>query len=342
VVAVSTAIGAGRGLLVRDRNAFEQARNIDAVVFDKTGTLTEGRFGVAAIATAGGRDENDVLAPAAAVESHSEHPIAAGITREAAERGLDVPGVGDFAAIKGKGARGTVDGHEVLVVSPGYLAQEGIETPAGLADAAEGEGRTVVYVLDEGEVVGAIALVDVIREESRRAIADLKAAGVQAMMLTGDNQEVARWVAGELGLDDYFAEVLPDQKAAKVREIQGRGLMVAMVGDGVNDAPALAQADVGVAIGTGTDVAIETADVILVRSDPRAVVAMLGLSKATWRKMVQNLWWATGYNAIAIPLAAGVLARWGIIMPPAVGAVVMSLSTIIVAANARLLRMPEG
>jgi len=207
--------------------------------------------------------------------------------------------------------------------------------------AVAGEGRTVVYALDEGELLGAIALADVIREESRQAIDDLKAAGVQAMMLTGDNEEVARWVAGELGLDDFFAQVLPDQKAAKVAQVQERGLLVAMVGDGVNDAPALAQADIGVAIGAGTDVAIEAADVVLVKSDPRAVVDMLGLSRATWRKMVQNLWWATGYNVFAIPLAAGALAGWGIVLPPAVGAMIMSASTVIVAINARLLRMPE-
>ncbi|NLO04636.1 MAG: cadmium-translocating P-type ATPase [candidate division WS1 bacterium] len=341
VVAVSTAIGARHGLLVRDRNAFERARDVQAVVFDKTGTLTEGRFGVVATASPAGRSEDDLLRLAAAVEAHSEHPIARGILRDAQERGLDVPPVSDFAAIKGKGARGTVEGREVSVVSPGYLEQNGIEVPNEVTEATQGEGRTVVYVLREGELLGAIALADVIREESRKAIADLKAAGVQAMMLTGDNGDVARWVAGELGLDDYFAEVLPDEKAAKIREVQQRGLLVAMVGDGVNDAPALAQADIGVAIGAGTDVAIETADVILVKSNPQAVVDMLGLSRATWRKMVQNLWWATGYNVIAIPLAAGALAGWGIILPPAIGAIIMSASTVIVAINARLLRMPE-
>jgi Cu2+-exporting ATPase len=341
VVAVSTAIAAKRGLLVRDRNAFERARNVEAVVFDKTGTLTEGRFGVEAVAPAGDRSEDEVLRLAAAVEAHSEHPIANGISRAADERELDVPDVSDFEAIKGKGARGTVEGREVLVVSPGYLAENKIDEPAEITKAVEGEGRTVVYLVDGGEVVGAVALADVIRDESRQAIEDLRDAGVQAMMLTGDNEEVAHWVAGELGLDDYFAEVLPDEKAAKIKEVQERGLLVAMVGDGVNDAPALAQADIGVAIGAGTDVAIETADVVLVKSNPQAVVDMLGLSKATWRKMVQNLWWATGYNAFAIPLAAGVLAGWGIILPPAVGAIIMSASTVIVAINARLLRMPE-
>ncbi|MGM0495017.1 MAG: heavy metal translocating P-type ATPase, partial [Armatimonadota bacterium] len=270
VIAVSTAIGAKRGLLVRDRNAFERARNLDAVVFDKTGTLTEGRFGVEAVAPVGERSETDVLRLAAAVEAHSEHPIANGISREADERELDVPGVGDFEAIKGKGARGTVEGREILVVSPGYLEENDIEVPGEVAEHAEGEGRTVVYALDEGELIGAIALADVIRDESREAIDRLKSLGVQAMMLTGDNEDVAKWVAGELGLDDYFAEVLPDEKAAKIEEVQDRGLLVAMVGDGVNDAPALAQADVGVAIGAGTDVAIETADVVLVKSNPQA------------------------------------------------------------------------
>ncbi|MGC9316489.1 MAG: copper-translocating P-type ATPase [Armatimonadota bacterium] len=341
VVAVSTAIGARRGLLVRDRNAFEQARNVEAVIFDKTGTLTEGRFGVEAVAPLGDRSEEQVLALAAAVEAHSEHPIANGIAREADDRKLDVPDVSDFEAIRGKGARGTVDGREIFVVSPGYLQQEDITVPEDATATVAGEGRTVVYVLEAGQVVGAIALADIIREESREAIDRLTAGGVQTMMLTGDTEDVARWVAGELGLDDYFAGVLPDEKATRVRQVQERGLMVAMVGDGVNDAPALAQADVGVAIGAGTDVAIETADVVLVKSDPRAVVDMLGLSRATWRKMVQNLFWATGYNAIAIPLAAGVLAGWGIILPPAVGAIIMSASTVIVAVNARLLRMPE-
>ncbi|MFP4250589.1 MAG: heavy metal translocating P-type ATPase, partial [Armatimonadota bacterium] len=315
VVAVSTAIGAKRGLLVRDRNAFERARNLDAVVFDKTGTLTEGRFGVEAVAAAGDRSEDSqerVLRLAAAVEAHSEHPIANGISREADERGLDVPDVGDFEAIKGRGARGTVEGDEVLVVSPGYVEEQDVAIPETVENFVQDGERTLVMVLREGEVIGAIALADVIREESRQAIDDLRGAGVQAMMLTGDNEEVAKWVASELGLDDYFAEVLPDEKAAKIKEVQERGLLVAMVGDGVNDAPALAQADVGVAIGAGTDVAIETADVVLVKSNPQAVVDMLGLSKATWRKMVQNLWWATGYNAFAIPLAAGVLAGWGI------------------------------
>jgi len=340
VVAVSTAIGARRGLLIRDRAAFERSRTLDAIVFDKTGTLTEGRFGVAGVATVGERSETHLLALAAAVEAHSEHPIAAGISREAQERELDVPGVSDFAAIKGKGARGTVDGREVLVVSPGYLEQEGIDFPEDAAGQVQGEGRTVVFVLDGGEPAGAIALADVIRDESREAISRLHELGIRAVMLTGDNEQVASWVSEELGLDHYFAEVLPDEKAAKIRELQARGLLVGMVGDGVNDAPALAQADIGIAIGAGTDVAIESADIVLVKNDPRNVTDMLALAQATWRKMVQNLAWATGYNVFAIPLAAGVLAGVGVILSPAVGAILMSASTVIVAINARLLRLP--
>ncbi|MCD6359792.1 MAG: HAD-IC family P-type ATPase, partial [Armatimonadetes bacterium] len=309
--------------------------------FDKTGTLTEGRFGVERIVAAAGRDESEVLRLAAAVEAHSEHPIARGIVREASERGLQPPEVRDFRAIPGKGAQGRVEGGLISVVSPGYLQTEGIEAPEGMDEQAQGRGRTIVYVLDGSEVIGALALADVIREESREAIAALKREGIQAMMLTGDNEDVASWVAEELGLSEYFAGVLPEQKADRIRQIQQRGLMVAMVGDGVNDAPALAQADVGVAIGAGTDVAVETADVVLVKNDPRNVSDMLALSRATWRKMVQNLIWATGYNVFAIPLAAGVLAGYGIVLSPAAGAVLMSLSTVIVAVNARLLRMPK-
>ncbi|HUS80475.1 MAG TPA: copper-translocating P-type ATPase [Armatimonadota bacterium] len=340
VIAVSTSLAARAGLLIRDRTAFEMARRIQAVVFDKTGTLTEGRFGVQQVAAAEGHDADEVLRLAAAVEAHSEHPIARGIARGAQDRGLDVPGVEDFQAIPGKGAQGTVEGRAAKLVSPGYLDEQQIQAPPGLLEQVQGRGRTVVYVLDAGQVIGAIALVDVIRDESREAIAQLRRAGVQAMMLTGDNEDVASWVAEELGLSDYFAGVLPDQKADRIRQIQERGLMVAMVGDGVNDAPALAQADVGVAIGAGTDVAVETADVILVRNDPRNVTDMLGLSRSTWTKMKQNLAWATGYNVVAIPLAAGVLAGYGIVLSPAMGAVLMSLSTVIVAINARLLKMP--
>ncbi|HYU27740.1 MAG TPA: heavy metal translocating P-type ATPase [Gemmatimonadales bacterium] len=338
VVAVSTAISARNGLLIRDRAAFERARALDAVVFDKTGTLTEGRFGVTDVISLDGRSEADILRLAAALESRSEHPIAAGIVRAATERGISYPAASEVSAIPGKGARGIVEGVEVNVVSPGFLK----ERSQAVSDARVGrvaeQGKTVVYVVLDSKVVGAIALADIIRPESREALQQLKQMGIRAMMLTGDSQPVARWVAQELGLDDYFAEVLPDQKAAKIREVKARGLTVAMVGDGVNDAPALVEADVGIAIGAGTDVAIESADIVLVRSDPRDVPAIVGLARATYRKIVQNLWWATGYNAVAVPLAAGVLYRaTGILLSPALGAVFMSVSTVIVAVNAQLL-----
>src|SRR5438874_4375027 len=339
VVAVSTALSARQGLLIRDRSAFERARELDAVVFDKTGTLTEGRFGVTDIVSLDGRTEREILRLAAALESRSEHPIAAGIVRAATERAVQHPAPDGFAAIPGKGARGIVDGAEVKVVSPGYLRDQGL----GVRDQGErvqrlaGQGKTVVYVVADGTLIGAIALADIIRPESREALGRLKAMGIKSMMLTGDSAAVARWVAAELGLDDYFAEVLPDQKAAKIEEVKRRGLTVAMVGDGVNDAPALVAADVGIAIGAGTDVAIESADIVLVRSDPRDVPAIVGLARATYRKMVHDPWWATGDNAVAIPLAAGVLARAGILLSPAVGAVLMSVSTVVVALNAQLL-----
>jgi len=337
VVAVSTALSARNGLLIRDRSAFERARELDAVVFDKTGTLTEGRFGVTDIVPLDGRTEQDVLRFAGALESRSEHPIAAGVVRAAVERGVSFPAPEDFAAIPGKGAQGTVDGVAVKVVSPGFLKEHALAVAdQRIARLAE-QGKTVVYVLADARPVGAIALADIIRPESRDALGRLKAMGIKPIMLTGDSAAVARWVAAELGLDDYFAEVLPDQKAARIEEVKRRGLTVAMVGDGVNDAPALVAADVGIAIGAGTDVAIESADIVLVRSDPRDVPTIVQLARATYRKMVQNLWWATGYNAVAIPLAAGVLARAGIVLSPALGAVLMSASTVVVALNAQLL-----
>lgn len=338
VVAVSTALSARRGLLIRDRTAFERARELDAVVFDKTGTLTEGRFGVTDVVSLDGHDETEVLRLAAALESRSEHPIAAGIVRAAGDRGVRLSAPTAFTAIPGQGARGVVEGVDVKVVSPGFLREHGLAvTDSRIARLSE-QGKTVVHVLADGQVVGAIALADIIRTDSRDALKRLKEMGIQVMMLTGDSRAVARWVAEELELDDYFAEVLPDQKAAKVREVQARGLTVAMVGDGVNDAPALVAADVGIAIGAGTDVAIESADVVLVRSDPRDVAAIVELARATYRKMVQNLWWATGYNAIALPLAAGVLyGGTGLLLSPALGAVFMSASTVIVAINAQLL-----
>jgi len=337
VVAVSTSLSARSGLLIRDRSAFERAREVAAVVFDKTGTLTEGRFGVTDVVALEGRDERDVLRLGAALESRSEHPIAAGIVQAATERGVTYPVPDDFAAIAGKGAQGTVAGVKVKVVSPGFLTAHGLAVADSRVTRLADQGKTVVYVLADGKVVGAIALADIIRPESREALDRLKAMGIKPIMLTGDSSAVARWVAGELGFDEYFAEVLPDQKAATINDVKRRGLTVAMVGDGVNDAPALVAADVGIAIGAGTDVAIESADIVLVRSDPRDVPVIVGLARATYRKMVQNLWWATGYNAVAIPLAAGVLARAGILLSPALGAVLMSVSTVVVALNAQLL-----
>ncbi len=347
VVAVSTAISARNGLLIRNRAAFEAARNLQAIIFDKTGTLTQGKFGVTDTVTLDGQlDESELLAYAAAVEQNSEHPIAKGIVNSlpatGSQAGVEqIRKVADFKAIPGKGARGRVEGKEVMVVSPGYLRENNIEFQNGKIDELNAQGKTVVFVLIDGELQGAIALADIIRPESKAAIARLKEMGIQAMMLTGDNKQVAEYVAKELELDDYFAEVLPDQKAAEVKEVQSRGLTVAMTGDGVNDAPALAQADVGIAIGAGTDVAVETADIVLVRSNPQDAVNIIALAKATYRKMVQNLAWATGYNAFAIPLAAGVLSAYGIILNPAMGAVLMSLSTVIVAINARFLKVAK-
>ena len=339
VVAVSTALSAANGLLIRDRSAFERARALDAIVFDKTGTLTEGRFGVTDVIPLDDRGEEDVLRLAASLESQSEHPVAAGIVRGAQRRTVQFPPPVGFRTIPGKGAEAVVDGARVKVVSPGVLKAQGLRVDDGRVREAAEQGKTVVYVLVDDRLVGAIALADIIRPESREALARVKAMGITAMMLTGDATAVAAWVAGELALDEFFAEVLPDQKAAKIKEIQGRGLTVAMIGDGVNDAPALTQADLGVAVGAGTDVAIESADIVLVRSDPRDVTAIVELARATYRKMLQNLWWATGYNALAIPVAAGVLYPIGILLTPAAGAVLMSLSTLIVAVNARLLRV---
>ena len=349
VVAVSTALSARHGLLLRDRSAFERARGLDAVIFDKTGTLTEGRFGVHEVIPLDGETtEDEVLRLAASVESRSEHPIAAGVVRGAEDREIEYPVPEDFQAIPGKGAEGRVEGRSLKVVSPGYLREQGIsldelsgaptEATARVQEAEE-QGQTVVYLLVEDRPVGAVALADVIRTESREALGRLQKMGIQTMMLTGDAEAVARWVSEELELDDVFAEVLPHEKAEKVQEVQSRGLRVAMIGDGVNDAPALVEADVGIAIGAGTDVAIESADIVLVRSDPRDVASVVELSRATYRKMVQNLWWATGYNILAIPLAAGALKGLGIVLSPAVGAVLMSLSTVIVAINARLLKI---
>ena len=339
VVAVSTSLGAKHGLLIRDRAAFERSRDLDAVLFDKTGTLTEGRFGVEQVEAFGDREESEVLGLAASLESRSEHPIAAGIVRGAETRVIALTTPRDFTAIPGKGARGEVDGREIAVVSPGYLEQEGIELPEGTIERLAEGGRTVVTVLDGANAIGAIALADVVRSESREAIRSLRELGIRPMMVTGDAEVVARAVAEELDIEpeDVYAEVLPDEKADVVRRVQETGMRVAMTGDGVNDAPALTTADVGIAIGAGTDVAMESADIVLVESDPGNVVDLVRLSDATYRKMVQNLWWATGYNVIAIPLAAGVAWSAGIVLSPAVGAGLMSISTVIVAINARLL-----
>jgi Cu2+-exporting ATPase len=337
VVAVSTKLTAQNGLLVRDRAAFERARNLDAVIFDKTGTLTEGRFGVSDVIALGGIDADEVLAIAAALEGQSEHPIAKGVVRSARERGLRAKDTSDFRNILGRGAEAVVDGRPVKVVSPGYVREAGLWIDHPDLERTAAEGKTTVFVVADDKLVGAIALADVIRPESAATVARLKELGIQSMMLTGDAEAVARSVSRTIGLDDYFAEVLPNEKAEKVKEVQARGLSVAMVGDGVNDAPALVQSDLGIAVGAGTDVAIESADVVLVRSNPQDVFAILALSRATYRKMVQNLLWATGYNAVAIPLAAGVAYSWGILLSPALGAALMSLSTVIVAINAKLL-----
>ncbi len=338
VVAVSTTLSARHGLLIRDRTAFEQARRLQAVIFDKTGTLTEGRFGVTDLVPLAQADEDTVLKLAAALESRSSHPIAQGIVRAASDRHLSLPEIADFRNLPGRGAQAKIQDSMIHVVSPGYLRERNITVDDPRLEKLAEQGKTVVYLLRNEEPLAAIGLADIVRPESREAVSRLKAMGIQCMMLTGDSQAVAKTVAEELGLDDYFAEVLPDQKAVKIREVKGRGLTVAMVGDGVNDAPALVEADLGIAIGAGTDVAVESADIVLVRNDPRDVVSILGLSRATYAKMVQNLAWATGYNAIAIPLAAGVAIAWGIVLQPAMGAVLMSASTVIVAINAQLLQ----
>ncbi len=338
VVAVSTALAAKAGLLIRDRSAFERARNLEAVVFDKTGTLTEGRFGVTDILPLGTAGEDEMLRLAASVESASEHPIARGVVRTAKDRGIDLVPAENFRAIPGVGVEADVAGRHVRVVGPGYLEEQGIAVRDEPVAAAVRQGKTVVYLLEGDTLQGAFALADVVRKESREAIDRLKAMNIRCMMLTGDNRHVAGWVAEELGLDEFFAEVLPTEKAERIADV-ARRYRVAMVGDGINDAPALVRADVGIAIGAGTDVAVESADIVLVRNDPRDVASIITLSQKTYAKMVQNLLWATGYNAVAIPLAAGVLIGAGIVMSPAAGAVLMSASTVIVAANARLLHM---
>ena len=335
VVAISTAMTAQRGLLIRNRTAFENARLITAMVFDKTGTLTEGKFGVSRIRSLGKTYNNDtLLATAAALEQESQHPIAQGIVAAARAAGLTLPAVSDFTSITGKGITGTVNGKQVSIVSPGYLKENDIEIPQ---EAAGSAADTIVFVLESGQLTGFIALSDQIRPDAAETVRQLKSQGIKVYMATGDNVRVAGAVANALDLDGFFAEVLPHQKVEIIKDLQARGEYVAMTGDGVNDAPALAQANVGIAVGSGTDVAAETADIILTDSRPSDVLNLVNFGKATYRKMVQNLIWATGYNVLAIPLAAGVLYP-RFMLSPAMGAVLMSLSTVIVAVNAQLLK----
>lgn len=339
VTAISTTLAAKNGLLIRQRMALEAARNIDVILFDKTGTLTKGEQGVVEIV--GKDDDKALLALAASVEQESEHPIARAIVKSAKDQQATISPITGFSALAGRGAQATISGKTVYVGGPRLIDELHANTPASVAraaDRASQEGKTVVYLITDAQVRGAIMLADTIREESKEAIASLQQMGKRVAMLTGDSEGVAAWVARELGITEFFAEVLPEHKAETVKKLQADGSKVAMVGDGVNDAPALTQADIGIAIGAGTDVAIESAGIVLASSDPRGVFKIIKLSKATYRKMTQNLAWATGYNAIAIPLAAGVTAGAGFVLSPAIGAVLMSLSTIIVALNAQLLR----
>jgi P-type Cu2+ transporter len=341
VVAISTSMAATNGILIRNRSALEEARELDTVIFDKTGTLTKGEFGVVDLATTDGWDEARALALAAAIEGDSEHTLARAIRESAGERDLELPQVSEFEAIKGRGVKAIHDGNEVSVGGPPLLEMLDLTLPTALADfkdKASEKGQTVVFLVAEGETVAALSLADTIRPESQAAVDELHAMNIEVAMLTGDSEAVAKAVSIELGIDQYFAEVLPEDKDKKVQELQNEGKRVAMVGDGVNDAPALTRADIGIAIGSGTDVAVESAGIILVQSNPLDVVKTIRLSRATRSKMVQNLWWAAGYNIFALPLAAGILAPIGVLLSPAVGALLMSLSTVIVAINAQLLR----
>jgi P-type Cu2+ transporter len=341
VLAISTTLGARSGLLVRDRRGLEEARNLTTVVFDKTGTLTLGEHRVVALRTEEGMAEDDALRLAAAVERDAEHPAARAIVKSAAERRVAVPSAEEFGIIPGRGARATVEGRALAVGGPNLLASIGV-TPTTALEQFSGEaaakGQGVIYLVEGKRLLAAFAVADAVRPESAEAVRKLHDAGIEVVMMTGDSHAVAEAVARELRIDTVLAQVLPEDKAAHIERLKKQGKRVAMVGDGVNDAPALVTADVGVAIGAGTDVAVEAGDIVLVRSDPRDVSRIVNLSRSTYRKMVQNLWWAAGYNIVAIPLAAGVAASWGLILTPAVGAVLMSLSTIIVAINAQLLR----
>ncbi len=341
VISVSTSLAAKHGLLIRKRPQFEKARKINAVIFDKTGTLTEGKFGVTDIQTFNNIDENILLSYAATIENDSEHPIARGILNEAKLKELELLEMSNFNSITGVGIEGTIDDKQVKVVSPGYVRKQKIDFDDKNFKKWSEQGKTVVFILVNEELAGAIALADKIKENSKQTIEQLHKRNIKAIMLTGDNQKVANYVAEQIGIDEVYAEVMPNEKADKVTEIQERGLVVAMTGDGINDAPALTKADVGIAVGAGTDIAMDSADIVLVDSNPKDILAIFSLSKRTYNKLVQNLIWATGYNLITLPLAAGVLAPWGIILSPAVGAILMSLSTIIVAINAQLLHRFE-
>lgn len=341
VVAISTSLGARNGLLVRDRKGLEEARNLDTVIFDKTGTLTLGEFRIVDSAVADVLSEDEALEVAARIESESEHPIARGIVASATEKGLDLGGVENFHAVTGKGVAATVDGKEYQIGGPAMLEAEDVTVPDNLKQAAQEaseRGQASIYLIRDHQALAVYAVADGIREESREAINTLHDMGIEVAMLTGDAKAVAHAIADELGIKTVFAEVQPEDKSNKVSELQAQGIKVAMVGDGVNDAPALATADIGIAIGAGADVAVEAGHIVLVRSDPRDIPRIVTLSKATYSKMVQNLWWAAGYNIIAVPLAAGLLVPWGFVLSPAIGAVLMSMSTVVVAINAQLLK----
>jgi Cu2+-exporting ATPase len=337
VVAISTSLSAKHGLLIKNRTAFENARKITTIIFDKTGTLTIGKFEVARIKSLqSGFDEKEIIRIAAALEQNSEHPIATGILAKAKELAIEIPQVTNFKAITGKGIEADLDGKNIKVVSPGYLKENNIEFPEGYAG---NNAETIVFIIVYGKLAGYISLGDKIRPESAEAIQTLHDNNIKSILLTGDNKIVAKSVSDELKMDGYFAEVLPHQKLEKIKELQAKGEFVAMTGDGVNDAPALAQADIGIAVGSGSDIAAETAGIVLVNSNPKDITSLILFGKATHLKMIQNLIWATGYNVIALPLAAGVLYKWNIMLTPAVGAVLMSVSTIVVAINAKLLKV---
>ena len=341
VIAISTTLGARGGLLVRDRRGLEEARNLTSVVFDKTGTLTLGEHRVVDVATVSGVVADEAVQLAAGVEHDSEHPIGRAIVNSATQRGARVPAFANFEYVPGQGVQATVNGRQLSVGGPNMLITLGIEPDVALKElmnSAAARGQSAVYLIEKNRAIAAFAVADAVRPESKEAIARLHEQGIETVMITGDSRAVADAVAKELGIGTVLAEVLPEQKAKRIQELQKEGKKVAMVGDGVNDAPALVSADVGIAIGAGTEVAVEAGDIVLVRSDPRDVARIIALSRASYRKMVQNLWWAAGYNILAIPLAAGVLAAQGVLLSPAVGAILMSASTVIVAVNAQLLR----